>query len=140
MAAKKKTLTKKAIPGLRYDAGGKSKQILYDKRLAGFGVRVYPAGRNAYVRGYGTRGSERMMTLGPATSGDDLEAMREHAQDLLRKLRTEGLDPMAERRKAESGTVAAVVTDYIEASNWSEAETKRAKSRLKNHMAKLAAI
>lgn len=132
-------LTSSKVARLKYAADGPAKQITYD-RLPGFGVRVYASGRKSYVLRYGPRGQERLMVLGPANSGDDLDEMRDHAQSMLRRLRTEGIDPLAERRKAEAGTVEAIVTDYIEASKWSADEVKRAKSRLKNHMAKIANI
>src|SRR5690606_17337838 len=108
-------LTKGRIQRLAYDPNGPSKQIEGDGQLPGFGVRVYRTGRKSYVLRYGPRGQERLMVLGPATTGEDVDAMREHAQALLRKMRTEGADPLTEKRKADSGTVAAIVTDYIDA-------------------------
>jgi len=131
-------LTKAAIRKLRFDAGKGVKQIAYDSQIPGFGVRIYPTGRKSYVLRYGK--PERLMVLGPAGDGSDLDDWRDHAQGLLRKHRTAGTDPLAEKRKDEAGTVAAVVTAYIEASDWSGDEAKRAKSRLKNHMAKIASI
>jgi integrase len=132
-------LTKSKVDKATFDPDGKPKQITWDSRIPGFGVRVYSGGRKSYVLRYGPRGRERLMVLGPAT-GAGLAEYRDHASELLRKFRNEGADPLAEKHKAAAGTVAAVVEAYIDASDWSEAETKRAKSRLKNHMAKIAAI
>src|SRR5690606_20215908 len=117
-----------------------SKQIEGDGQLPGFGVRVYRTGRKSYVLRYGPRGQERLMVLGPATTGEDVDAMREHAQALLRKMRTEGADPLTEKRKADSGTVAAIVTDYIDAKggDWSEKEVKHAKRRRDANMRPIA--
>ncbi|HEX7082022.1 MAG TPA: tyrosine-type recombinase/integrase [Gammaproteobacteria bacterium] len=133
-------LTKGRIQRLTYDPNGPSKQIAGDGQLPGFGVRVYRTGRKSYVLRYGPRGKERLMVLGPATTGEDVDAMREHAQALLRKMRTEGADPLTEKRKADSGTVAAIVTEYINAKggDWSEKEVKHAKRRRDVNMRPIA--
>lgn len=129
-----KKLTPTRIQRLKHDAKGRSKQIEWDGQLPGFGVRVYPTGRKSYVLRYGT--PERLMVLGPATTGDDVDDMREYAQTLVRKHRTEGADPLTEKRKADKGTVAAVVEEYIAArkEDWSEGEAKRATARLNRHI------
>lgn len=129
-----KKLTATRIQRLKYDRAGRAKQIEWDGQLPGFGVRVYPTGRKSYVLRYGT--PERLMVLGPATTGEDVDDMREYAQALIRKHLTEGADPLAEKRKAERGTVAAVVEEYVEArkADWSEGEAKRAKARLNRHI------
>lgn len=133
-------LTPTRIRALRFDAVGPAKQITWDHRVPGLGVRVYRTGRKSYVLRYGPRGAERLMVLAPATDGADLDSMRDYAQGLLRKMRTEGADPLAEKRKAEAGTVRAVVSDYIDAnsSDWSDRETQNARRRLNVHMAPIA--
>src|SRR5690606_4436262 len=108
-----KRLTPTRIRQLKYDAEGRSKQIEWDGQLPGFGVRVYPTGRKSYVLRYGS--PERLMVLGPATTGDDVDDRREDAYSLSRKHGTEGADPLTEKRKADKGTVAAVVEEYIAA-------------------------
>lgn len=135
-------LTRTRIQELRHDPTGPAKQVRFCSSLAGFGVRVYPSGRKSYVLRYGSGKGERLMTLGPATDGADLDDMREHAQALLRGRRTTGADPIAERRKALSGTVQAVVGDYIDAraNQWAPAEAKRARGRLDRHLAAIASV
>jgi len=130
-------LTPSAIGKLRYDPNGKSKQIAFDAKLDGFGVRVYPSGKKSYVLQYGARASRRLMVLAPCTTGKDVATVRERAQELLRGFETQGLDPINEKRKAETDTVGAIVQAYIEARTpqWSAGEPVRAQRRLDKHIA-----
>jgi integrase len=110
--------------------------VHFDSQLAGFGVRVYRSGRKAYVLQYGGREKRRLMVLAPCTAGKDVDKARDKAQTFLRQHQSEGTDPLNEKRKAAAGTVAAVVTEYIEARKpqWSEGEAKRAKGRMTRHI------
>lgn len=71
---------------------------LWDSMLPGFGVRVFPSGRRAYVVRYRTAtGTDRMMTVGNAS-----ELHPEQAREMARGIRAEvraGNDPKAERKE-----------------------------------------
>ena len=137
-----KTLTKTAIGKLQYDSGRPSKQVEFDGRLPGFGVRVYQSGRKSYVLQYGPAEARRLMVLAPCTTGADVDAVRESAQTLLRRYEREGVDPLTEQVRHLVSTVGAVVNQYIDTreTTWASREAKRCRARLKNHIGtKLAA-
>ena len=119
MATTKPKLTAARIKRLNFNADGPAKQIESDKLLPAFGVRVYPTGRKAYVLRYGP--TRRLITLGPCTTGDDLDEMRDQAQSVLRDYTTHGDDPKTALRRAGQNTVDSVITEYIEArqASWS---------------------
>jgi hypothetical protein len=73
-------VTKSRVERLGYVEGGPGRQAIFDSRLPGFGVRVYPSGRKSYVLHYGPAEGRRMMVSGPVTSGADIDVMRDHAQ------------------------------------------------------------
>jgi len=136
MPAQKPHITASRISRLNFDPKKPAKQILFDSQLAGFGVRIYPSGRKAYVLQYGSRGKRRLMVIAPCTTGKDVIAAREKAQELLRKNHTDGADPLNEQKRAAASTVIAIVTEYIEAKSpkWAPGEKNRCESRLKNHI------
>jgi hypothetical protein len=45
-------LTKRAIEAFRYEGDGKSRDVRWDAALPGFGLRIYPTERKAFVMGY----------------------------------------------------------------------------------------
>jgi len=57
-------LTKRAIDELIYAGDGTSRDVRWDALLPGFGVRVYPSGKKAFVLSYREAGRKRLMTLG----------------------------------------------------------------------------
>ncbi|HET7320895.1 MAG TPA: integrase arm-type DNA-binding domain-containing protein, partial [Longimicrobiaceae bacterium] len=106
--------TKRDLDRLRYDPAGPKTQIHYDgddrDSVPGFGVRVYPSGRLAFVVWYRTgSGRKRLHTIGRygvLTVGQ--------ARELARKTLVEaqgGADPLAERRHAREGTTLADFAD-----------------------------
>ena len=136
-----KKLSKTAVNRLIYNPNGPSKQTVFDGRLPGFGVRVYPSGRKSYVLQYGPAKARRLMVLGKCTTGADVDEMREYAQALLRDYERDGQDPLTEQRRRSVETVGVVVSAYIDAKEtvWAPREGKRARSRLTRHIgAKLA--
>ena len=137
MSTSAKRLTASRINELKFQQGEPKKQITYDAQLAGFGVRVYPSGRKAYVLQYGRRAYRRLMVLAPCTTGHDVNAVREVAQTLLRKHRTDRIDPLNEQKRVAAATVSAIVTEYIDqkGSKWADTEQERCQARLNNHIA-----
>ncbi len=62
-------LTKTRIDAIRYEGvkfekGGMSRDVRWDDAVAGFGLRVYPSGRKAFVLSYRTKGQKRLFTIG----------------------------------------------------------------------------
>ena len=107
------SLTKKAIDQFEYDGDGKSRDFRWDTRLPGFGVRIYPSGRKAFVISYRFAGRKHLMTLG--TYGHlTLDQGRDLAKQKLADL-IGGEDPLAERKRdARAKTIGELCTLYLE--------------------------
>ena len=69
---------------------------LWDTEIAGFGLRVYPSGRKAFVVTYRVRGKQRFLTTGRYREMTLYEA-RGRAHEILGQAR-KGEDPAANRR------------------------------------------
>lgn len=129
-------LTPSSVASFRFNSGGPARQIRFDGQLGGFGVRAYRSGRKAYVLQYGPPKKRRLMVIGPCTDGRDVKQARARAHALLREYAAAGADPLGEKRKAEAGTVVAVVEGYIVARQpkWASGEAKAARGRLRLHI------
>jgi hypothetical protein len=59
-------LTKKTIDQAVYkrDKHGTEWDVRWDSALPGFGLRIYPTGRKAFILRYRANGSKRLLTLG----------------------------------------------------------------------------
>lgn len=108
-------LTKSVIDRATYqgDTSKNGWDVRWDGELPGFGVRIYPTGRKAFLLRYRLNGRKRLLTLG--TYG----ALTLHqARDLARRRLGEvvsGEDPLEKKRKAARGeTVRALCETYIE--------------------------
>ena len=85
--------------------------VIWDRALAGFGVRVYPSGAKVYVvQARGPDGSRRI-TVGRHRVIGASEARR-RATLILARIRA-GEDAVAEARQPESVTVAALADRYL---------------------------
>ena len=104
-------LTKRGIDGFKYAGGW---DVRWDTEVPGFGVRVYPTGKRAFVLSYRVQGRKRLMVLG--RYGADLTL--DQARDKARKERVrvkEGTDPIEEKRKVAQGeTFADLEHEFIE--------------------------
>jgi integrase len=114
VAAERKALTKllveKAPPDRERDI------FLWDVRVPGFGVRIYPTGKRMYVFQYRTKGrQQRRIAIGlhgPFT----VERAREAAADLYEAVR-KGRDPAEEQKAAAQRShdnIEAVTEDFIQ--------------------------
>ncbi len=100
-------LTKRKIESLIYKGGNGQRQVAWDDELPGFGVRVYPNGKKAFVLSYRISGRKRLMTLG---------SYGQYTVDQARKLARKhlvsidnGIDPLEARHKDTQGeTVKAL--------------------------------
>ena len=106
-------LTKRLIDGMAYHGKDGQRQVSWDDELAGFGVRVYPTGKKAFIVSYRVAGRKRLMTLG--TYG-------QYTVDQARKLARKhlvaidgGADPLEARQKdAQGETIKDLCSAYIE--------------------------
>jgi integrase len=107
-------LTKRILDATAYEGDSKSRYVLWDEDPPGFGCRIYPSGKKAFVLSYRVEGRKRLMTLG--TFGAlTLDGARKAARAALAKVETQAGDPLAERQKAARGeTVADLCREYME--------------------------
>ncbi len=108
-------LTKRAVESAEYPYPGETKRfLLMDDGLPGFGLRIYPTGRKAFiVRYYNAQGRRRLFTIGdfgPLT----VDEARKRAKRKLADVE-DGDDPLEERRAARNtGTVRELCEAYME--------------------------
>ncbi len=106
-------LTTGAIKPLKYEGDGRSGDFRWDRSLPGFGVRVYPTGRKAFVVSYRARGRKRLMVLG-TFGAMTLDEARKRAKRALVAV-SDGQDPLeAKQRAAQGETLAELIEAYIE--------------------------
>ena len=106
-------LTKRALDSFKYEGTNNSRDVRWDDLLPGFGVRVYPSGKKAFVLSYRVSGRTRMFTIG-RYGVFTLEQAKDDAKDHLRKV-AKGTDPLEEKqRKAKGETVKDLCAEYIE--------------------------
>jgi len=94
-----KNLTASAVAALTYDPDGPSRQVLWDRKVTGLGVRVMPSNKTAYVISYRLHKRTRLMHLGRVGDFKNIGQAREAAQEHLRGVRREKADPIAARRR-----------------------------------------
>ncbi|WP_295385624.1 integrase arm-type DNA-binding domain-containing protein [uncultured Thiodictyon sp.] len=107
-------LTKRAVDALTYTGTGNGACYAWDPEVKGFGVRVYPGGRKAFLVAYRVGNRKRFLTLG--TFGKDLTA------DEARKLAivtlgdvVRGTDPAQVREQERQGeTVRDLCEAYMD--------------------------
>ncbi len=103
-------LTKRDIDRFTYAGGW---DVRWDAEVPGFGVRIYPSGKKAFVLSYRAQGRKRLMVLG--RYGADLTL--DQARDKARKERVrakDGVDPLDQRRREAQGeTFGDLIDRYI---------------------------
>ncbi len=104
-------LTKRAIDSFRYRGGW---DVRWDNDVPGFGIRLYPSGKKAFVLSYRAKGRKRLMVLGRYGADLTLNQARERVQKHLVQVR-DGTDPIGERRRAAQGrTFGDLIESYVE--------------------------
>jgi integrase len=107
-------LTKRTIDTATYKGAGNARFVLWDAEVPGFGCRIYPTGKKAFVLSYRTQGRKRMMTIG-SYGVLTLDEARKVARVQLAKVETEEADPLEQRQKAARGeTVRDLCGAYME--------------------------
>jgi integrase len=106
-------LTKRAIDSMTYQGKNGQRQVTWDDELPGFGVRVYPNGKKAFVLSYRIAGRKRLMTLGTYgqyTIDQARKLARKHSVDI-----DNGSDPLDARQKdAQGETMKNLCSAYVE--------------------------
>ena len=106
-------LTTKSIKAARYDDGdssaegwkrGQRRDVRWDDDLSGFGLRIYPSGRKAFIVSYRAEGRKRMMTIGDFGTFTLAQARTRARKHLVSV--EDGADPIEQRRKAAQGAGA----------------------------------
>ena len=86
-------LTKRTADAATYHGSGR--QVVWDSDVQGFGLRVYPSGRKAFVLSYRFHGRKRLLTLG-AFGALTVQQGREAARRALGQV-AGGHDPLVGR-------------------------------------------
>lgn len=87
--------------------------VRWDESIRGFGLRLYPGGKKAWVILYQSAGRRRWLTLG-LYEHLTLEEARRKAKAELGRVAGEGADPQQEKQRARLGeTVADLVALYL---------------------------
>ena len=106
-------LTKRAIDALAYQGDGESRDVRWDEEVPGFGVRIYPTGKKAFVLSYRVQGRKRLLTLGRygvLTVDQARDQARKHLVNI-----GGGADPVEMRRRAADGvTVMQLCRAYLD--------------------------
>jgi integrase len=108
-------ITKKAIDASEYkgDAEKGDRHVIWDDDLSGFGVRIYPTGKKAFILSYRHNGRKRLITIGQY-GALTLDQARKEARKYLVDV-IQGDDPLAEREKERAGnTVKQLCDAYID--------------------------
>ena len=106
-------LTKRQIDAFVYNGESNERDVRWDNRLPGFGVRVYPSGRKSFVLSYRCKGRKRLITLG-RYGVLTLDQARDAARQALVDSGN-GSDPLEQRQKAVQGeTIGNLAEAYIE--------------------------
>lgn len=107
-------LTKRIIDQSRYEGTKKDEwDVRWDDTLQGFGVRIYPSGRKAFMISYRIEGRKRRMQI-----GDYGVLTLDQARDMARVKLTsviQGDDPLKMKAEARRGdTVGDLCEEYLE--------------------------
>lgn len=126
-------LTKRAIDTATYTGSNNARCMLWDSDVPGFGCRIYPSGRRAFVLSYRTNGRKRLLTLG--TYGAlTLDQARKMARAELAKAEVGG-DPLEERQRVTRGeTVADLCAVYMERHGDAKKSGRDDQRRIERHV------
>jgi integrase len=127
-------ITMGALARLRYSKAGKAADYRWDDQLRGFGARIYPSGRVAFVVSYrSATGTKRFYTLGDF--GElTVDQARRLAQDRLAEVRA-GHDPQAERQERRREiTVAELANRYLDHVRHRKRSWDDDQQRLRDHI------
>lgn len=125
MASKRRKLTKRVVDAATYegreyrDANGRlvqTRDVLWDTEIPGFGLRLYPSGRKAFILSYRFEGRKRLVQLGDYGQNLTVELARKKARKDYLKIADDeqDYDPLRERqREAKAETVIEFCDLYV---------------------------
>jgi integrase len=132
-------ITAAKIDRLKYDPRLADRQILWDSKHTGLGVRVRASGRKTFVMQWGDRTNRRLITKGSVQEYDKVlfGSPLEEAIDWWTKEKAkenQGVDLLAAkvvaRHELLEGTIAKLVDEYLAADHgWSPSHTRDSKRR-----------
>jgi integrase len=127
-------LTVERIRTLQYpERSDRGRFVLWDSELPGFGVRVYPTGRKAYVLSYRFRGRKRLMAIGPTTVLTLPEARERARKKLVEAL--DGRDPLTAREQDRAApTMGELAARYVEHSKQHKRSWREDERRIRAHL------
>ena len=106
-------ITKRLIDSFVYEGKDGSRDVRWDDRMPGFGVRIYPSGMKSFVLSYRHQGRKRLMAIG-RYGVLTLDMARDKARQALVDSNG-GCDPLDQRAKRNHGeTIADLAETYIE--------------------------
>ncbi len=125
-------LTKRLIDAFKYEGGW---DVRWDDEVPGFGVRIYPSGKKAFVLSYRVEGNKRLMVLGRFGADLTLDQARNKAREERVKVRG-GLDPLEEKKnEGQKKTFSGLADQYFaEHSKKHKRTWKEDERRLKQHI------
>ncbi len=126
-------LTKRSIDSFCYRGDGKSRDVRWDDAVRGFGVRIYPTGRKAFVISYRVNGRKRLLTLGPY-GPLTLDKARDSAKRNIANV-IDGGDPAQTRHAARRAPTVRELCDRYLADY---AEGRKKASSLRNDRSMIA--
>tara|TARA_A100001037_G_scaffold212857_1_gene190806 strand:+ start:190 stop:1542 length:1353 start_codon:yes stop_codon:yes gene_type:complete len=106
-------LTDKLIRSFKYEGGW---DVRWDDSVPGFGLRIYPTGKKAFVLHYRPQGSQnkRLMVLGRFGADLTVKQARETAAKHRAQIR-DGVDPLQEKQRvAAAKTFGELANQFIE--------------------------
>jgi integrase len=112
-------LTKPICDRAVYQGDGNTRCVLWDSKVLGLGLRIYPSGRKAWIYSYRAGGRKRLISLGPydGLTDDvlDVTGARARAQTERAKV-IDGKDPLEARKAARAAgmTVRELAAEYLE--------------------------
>ncbi|NKE70305.1 tyrosine-type recombinase/integrase [Candidatus Manganitrophus noduliformans] len=107
-------LTKRLIDQFRYEGTKKDEwDVRWDDAILGFGLRIYPSGRKAFILSYRVEGRKRLMQIGDygvLTLNQARDLAKVHLAGVI-----QGADPLEKKRRAVKGeTVGDLCAAYME--------------------------
>lgn len=106
-------ITKQTIDRATFPFDDNRRFVLWDDDLPGFGLRIYPSGKKAFVLSYRSKGRKRLLSLGSYGFLTVDQAKREARIKL--GLVSQGFDPLADKQRlSQMGTVKELCETYLD--------------------------
>jgi integrase len=108
--------------------------VVWDAKVPGFGLRIYPGGKKTFIISYRAAGRKRQMTLG-AYGVLTVDQARARARVLLTQVLTSDSDPLAERERERQGeTMADLCAAYLARHAPTKKTGDQDRSRIERHI------